>query len=174
MNALSVTVDNLAVGENEIRVGFVLFHGTDSSRSLTDLSYSYDKSVINNVLANAVYADGNDTDVGSALDFTCGTGGMFSANKGDRSSAQNYLVLLSDGITDPTVAKSSGAFCRNNGVILIGIGIGGTAAGHNLLKDLVQYDIYPNHYLNTTYSDLGTTLPSLVTTIVNCSSSGKT
>lgn len=172
MNALSNSVDNLAIGENEIRVGFVLFHATGSSRRLAELSYSYDKTAIKAILTNAVYAAGNDTDVGDALAFTCGAE-MFDASKGDRSSAQNYLVLLTDGITDATVAKNSGDFCRSNGIILIAVGIGGTTTGHLVLKDLVQYNTYPDHYLNTTYNELGTTLPSLVTNVVNCSSSGK-
>lgn len=171
INALSTTVDNLAIGENDIRVGFVLFHANLSSRSISYLNTSFDKNVIKSALSSASYAAGNDTDIASALDFTCQT--MFVPNKGERSSAQNYLVLLSDGITDATQAKTSGITCRSEGITIITVGIGGTSNGHLVLKDLADYYTYPDHYLNTTYAELGTTLPVLVTSVVNCSSSGK-
>ena len=169
MAALSTTVDNLAIGEHDIRVAFVLFEGASTARNLTDLNFSYDKNVIKGVLSSAVYANGNDTDIASVLNYTCRT--MCVANKGDRSSAQNYVIILSDGITDATQAKYAGNLCKNDGVLIITVGIGATTSGYNVLRDLAS--IYPDYYLNTTYAELGTTLPDLVTTLINCSSSGK-
>jgi uncharacterized protein with von Willebrand factor type A (vWA) domain len=45
-----------------------------------------------------VYKKGSTTDIADTLRYVCQD--MFTNNKGDRTEAQNYLVLLTDGKSD--------------------------------------------------------------------------
>jgi hypothetical protein len=90
---------------------------------------------------------------------------MFTNNKGDRTEAQNYLVLLTDGKSDKKKAINQAALCNSRNVRIISVGIG---SGIDVdLLTTVAYE--PDYYINTEYNVLNTTLPTLVSTAVECS-----
>ncbi|VDI70196.1 Hypothetical predicted protein [Mytilus galloprovincialis] len=166
MTALSNTVDKLAVGEDLVRIGVTLFAGTGTSRSLLDLNTQYSSTAIKETFSSAVYKKGSYTDIADAFRYACEE--MFVGNKGDRSDAQNYLVLLTDGKNNkganPVVTEA--AACKNANIRIVTVGIG-SGIDEQLLKD-IAYSL-PNYYLHTIYDDLHKTLPQLVIQTLDCS-----
>ncbi|XP_052090897.1 uncharacterized protein LOC127727822 [Mytilus californianus] len=166
MTALSNTVDKLAIGEDLVRIGVTLFAGTGTSRSLLNLNSQYSNTAIKETFSSAVYKKGSYTDIADAFRYACEE--MFVGNKGDRSDAQNYLVLLTDGKNNkgasPVVTKA--AVCKNANIRIVTVGIG-SGIDEQLLKD-ISYSL-PNYYLHTIYDDLHKTLPQLVIQTLDCS-----
>ena len=151
------------IREDIIRVGVTLFEGTGTSRIIFDLNHSFDKSTIRQLLSDIVYKKGSTTDIADTLRYVCQD--MFTNNKGDRTEAQNYLVLLTDGKSDNKKAINQAALCNSRNVRIISVGIG---SGIDVdLLTTVAYE--PDYYINTEYSVLNTTLPTLVSTVVECS-----
>ncbi|XP_052071180.1 uncharacterized protein LOC127709616 [Mytilus californianus] len=163
MDAIADTIDTLVIHEDLIRVGMTLFEGTGTSRTLFDLNSSYNKTEIRSWLLSAVYQKGTTTDIADAFQFACEE--MFQMTKGERTNAQNYLVLLTDGKSDRNKAIDKAALCSSKNVRIITVGI-----GSGIDVDLLNTTAYqPDHFINTEYSELNTTLPELVTKSVDCS-----
>ena len=163
VDALTNVIDNLVIREDIIRVGVTLFEGTGTSRTIFDLNHSYDKSTIRQLLSDIVYKKGSTTDIADTLRYVCQD--MFTNNKGDRTEAQNYLVLLTDGKSNKNKAINQAALCNSRNVRIISVGI-----GSGIDVDLLATVAYePDYYINTEYSVLNTTLPTLVSTVVECS-----
>ncbi|CAG2196997.1 unnamed protein product [Mytilus edulis] len=99
------------------------------------------------------------SEIDDAIKCVCDN--MFVKNKGDRSDAQNYLVLLSTSKSnsgaDPV--KVQAAACKTKGIRIATVGIGSNT-DEDLLKE-VAYSM-PNYYLSTDYDELPETLPNLV------------
>ncbi|VDI41391.1 Hypothetical predicted protein [Mytilus galloprovincialis] len=166
MNALVNAVEKLAIAENYVRVGVSLFAGAGTSRPLLQLNSEYDKEAVKQVLSEAVYQKGSYTEIGDAFQYVCDD--MFIQGKGDRSDAQNYLILLTDGKSnsgaDPVRVQA--AACKTKGIRIATVGIGSNT-DEDLLKE-VAYSM-PNYYLSTDYDKLPETLPNLVIQTMDCS-----
>ena len=167
MTALSNTVDKMAIGKNLVRVGVTFFAGTKTSRTLLQLNSQYDTPTIKKTFTDAIYKKGSHTDIADAFRYACEE--VFVSHKGDRSDAQNYLVLLTDGKSNygSNPVKVQAAACKNAGVRIVTVGIG-SGIDEPLLKE-VAYSL-PNYYLHTVYDDLHKTLPQLVIETMDCSS----
>ncbi|CAC5375019.1 unnamed protein product [Mytilus coruscus] len=162
MDAIADTIDTLVIREDLIRVGMTLFEGTGTSRTLFVLNSSYNKSEIRSWLLSADYRKGATTDIADAFQFACEE--MFQMTKGERTNAQNYLVLLTDGRSDQNKAIDKAALCSSKNVRIITVGI-----GSGIDVDLLNTTAYqPDYFINTEYSELNTTLPELVTKSVYC------
>jgi hypothetical protein len=163
LRAISDTVDNLVIHKDLIHVGMTLFEGHGTSRTMLNLKDGFDKTAVKDVLIKTTYKDGKYTDIADAFNYVCNK--MFVTGNGDRSNADNYLVLLTDGKSDINKAVNQAGLCSSNGVKIISVGIG-SGVDVNLLTT-VAYK--PEFYINTDYSELNTTLPQLVTKSIDCS-----
>ncbi|XP_076076028.1 uncharacterized protein LOC143046852 [Mytilus galloprovincialis] len=166
MDALVDSVEKLAIAENLVHVGVSLFSTAGTSRSLLQLNSKYDVKGVKEVLDEAVYQKGSHSEIDDAIKYVCDN--MFVKNKGDRSDAQNYLVLLSTSKSnsgaDPV--KVQAAACKTKGIRIATVGIGSNT-DEDLLKE-VAYSM-PNYYLSTDYDELPETLPNLVIQVMDCS-----
>jgi uncharacterized protein with von Willebrand factor type A (vWA) domain len=167
VNALTNSIDKLAIGENLVRVGVSLFAGKGTSRPLLQLNSQYDKEAIKQVFSTAVYQKGSYTDIGDAFRYVCTE--MFKKENGNRSDAQDYLILVTDGKSnsgpDPVIVQAEN--CKKSGVRIATVGVGGDT-DEDLLKKIVFS--LPNYYLLTVYDKLHETLPNLVIETLDCSS----
>ncbi|XP_052071172.1 uncharacterized protein LOC127709610 [Mytilus californianus] len=166
MDALVNAVEKLAIAENFVRVGVSLFAGTGTSRTLLQLNSEYDKEAVKQVMSEAVYQKGSHTEIGDAFQYVCDD--MFVHSKGDRSDAQNYLILLTDGKSNSGAnpVRVQAAACKDKGIRIATVGIGSNT-DEDLLKE-VAYSM-PNYYLSTDYDKLPETLPNLVIQTMDCS-----
>ncbi|VDI36677.1 c-src tyrosine kinase [Mytilus galloprovincialis] len=157
MEYLANAVNRLPIRYDLLRIGLALF--SSSTRKSFELDDHFTKEHVTDAILKTYFGNG-ETDIDGALGYTCGD--MFQLTKGDRPSAQNILVLLTDG-------KSSGANnpglqkCKSKNITIIGIGIG-SSVDEQQLKSLVSK---PEYYFETTYDNLDTTLPKLIKTITD-------
>lgn len=163
VEAIIDTVNSLVIRDDLINVGMTLFEGHGTSRTILNIKDGYDKTRFKETLSKAVYKNGMYTDIADAFSYTCNQ--MFVTSQGDRSEAVNYLVLLTDGKSDSTKAVQQAELCSSKGVRIITVGIG-SGIDVELLKK-VAYK--PEYFINTAYSELNTTLPTLVSLSVDCS-----
>ena len=167
VNALTNSIDKLAIGENLVRVGVSLFAGKGTSRPLLQLNSQYDKEAIKQNFSSVVYQKGSYTDIGDAFHFVCTE--MFKKENGNRSDAQDYLILVTDGKSnsgpDPVIVQAEN--CKRSGVRIATVGVGGDT-DEDLLKK-IAFPL-PNYFLLTVYDKLHETLPNLVIETLDCSS----
>ncbi|CAC5374575.1 unnamed protein product [Mytilus coruscus] len=164
LEAIASAVNNLAIGANLTRVGFVVFGGNQTTnRTIFDMNY--DKAAILNGILNTKHDPGIANTV-SVLKYVCDN--KFMESVGGRTAVQNYLVVLSDGRSaNHEDIKIQSDLCSTAGIRIIGVPIG-DAANDALLKAISYFD--PSYYVKTVYSDLGPTIAALVNSSVDCSS----
>lgn len=164
LEAIASTVNNLGVGANLTRIGFVVFGGNSTSnRTIFDLDY--DKDTILEAILSTKPNPGTANTV-EVLKYICET--KFSESLGGRGSVQDYLVVLTDGRSaNHEDIKIQADTCSVSGIRIIGVPVG-EAANDALLKAISYFD--PSYYVKTVYSDLGSTIASLINSSVDCSS----
>ena len=160
LESLAKTVDQLAIRDDLIHVGMGLFKS--SSRTRFDLNYSYNKGTIKSRIRGTKFGAGG-TNIGRAVRYACED--MFVPSKGDRPTAQNVLVLLTDGQSSED-KQSALAVCKSKDVKIIAVGIG-TGINGQQLRGLVSK---PKYFFTTTYQAIETKLRELVSQSVDCSS----
>ncbi|CAG2190136.1 COL12A [Mytilus edulis] len=164
LEAIASAVNNLAIGANLTRVGFVVFGGNQTTnRTIFDMNY--DKAAILNGILDTKHDPGIANTV-SVLKYICDN--KFTESAGGRTDVQNYLVVLSDGRSaNHEDIKIQADLCSTAGIRIIGVPIG-DAANDALLKAISYFD--PSYYVKTVYNDLGPTIAALVNSSVDCSS----
>ncbi|XP_076076027.1 uncharacterized protein LOC143046851 [Mytilus galloprovincialis] len=163
LEAISEATGKLAIGENLIHVGMSMFGGTGTSRTSFDLDTSFERKTVLQSIRETSFNKKENTDIGDALRYVCEN--MFVSSKGDRGDVKNYVVLMTDGQSNRGSTQTGVNTCRNNGVTIIAVGIGDGISRTELLS--VVQD--PNHFINTTYENLHSSLEEIIIQSIKCS-----
>lgn len=156
------TIRHLDVQNDLIRVGLIKFD--DSYYDVFYLSsYIRRPADMERSVMQMSYSSGG-TDIAVALRHACQF--YFQQSYGDRTNAQNYIVLLTDGQSSAQQAANE---CKAKGIKIITVGIG-DGIDEAALRGLAYTSDY---YISTNYTEIVGFLPRLVTTAVNCGGLGK-
>ena len=144
LDAVSEAVGRLNIDSSRnINVGVSAIHNVSYVRTVFNLGDYSDLSSLQSAVKSTDYGGLWGTDMALGLYYSCFQ--MFGGS-GDRSWARNYLIYITHGWTNTTVAPSIAQACKDAGIT---VGIFAIDSSADSLSSMVS----SGHFVNTNFRD---------------------
>lgn len=162
-------VDQLNIGPSHTRVAVSLFGNVDKTRVIFPLNRFNNKEQVKRAVSSVVYEPHQNTHTATGINLVMRE--VFVSSRGDRPTAQNVLIVLTDGMTteEGASAITAASNAKTTGVTVLVIGVGSDikvseikAMSSNPQKE------YERYWVTSGFTNLGLSVANQVVT-VTCS-----
>ena len=135
LSFMNSVVDELTIGENNTRVGVVLFGNKGISKFY--LNTHYNKADVMNEISNLPFLEQNTNTSGG---IRVAMKEQYISTRGDRDDEENVMILITDGVStfDHRRTVSDAKAARDGGVKILSVGVTGIV-NLNEVKNISSY-----------------------------------